>query len=406
MKTSRHPPAPGETSAEPGGLAALVNAPSRRDADIVPALAPRLPTADRLLPYLQMIDEARVYANFGPLARLFGRRLSAMFGLAETGVVVAGSGTSALIGAILAHAGRAQDGRMTAILPAFTFVGTAAAVEACGYRIRLADIGENLLLDPEALGSLGDVGLIAPVGAFGRAVPLRMWREVQERSGVPVVIDGAACFEAAAAAPDATLGDIPVAMSFHATKSLAAGEGGCVVTSDVALAERVVRALNFGFLGSRECRSASINGKLSEYHAAVGLAELDFWEEKRAALGAVAAAYRQGFAALGLAGRFLGAPDIALCYALFDCGSAASARRIVASLTSDKIESRFWYGDGLAAHPYYRDLQHDGLRRTKEIAPRLLGLPVAPDLTPAVVARVVRTVGDALASKSLGDAGV
>ena len=50
---------------------------------------------------------------------------------------------------------------------------------------------------------------------------------------------------------------------------------GGLVSVDTDLVTRVGMALNFGFYGSREARAAGMNGKMSEYNAAVGLAELD-----------------------------------------------------------------------------------------------------------------------------------
>ena len=41
-----------------------------------------------------------------------------------------------------------------------------------------------------------------------------------------------------------------------------------------------MQALNFGYDADRLSKRPAINGKMSEYHAAVGLAELDGWEGK------------------------------------------------------------------------------------------------------------------------------
>src|SRR4029078_4749782 len=98
--------------------------------------------------------------------------------------------------------------------------------------------------------------------------------------------------EAITAHPAAPTGPVPVALSFHATKSFATAEGGCVVTADRSMAGAVTQALNFGFHDSRDSRAASTNGKMSEYHAAIGLAELDGWDEKRRAILRAAEAYR------------------------------------------------------------------------------------------------------------------
>src|SRR5690606_3869348 len=202
----------------------------------IPVMTPRLPSADQLLPYLRPIAAARVYTNFGPLVPEFEQRVAAELSLPVAALASASSGTAALVGGILASAGQATAARPLAVMPAYTFVATALAAEQCGYRPCLADVDpQRWMLDPGALldhPALDQVGVVLPVAAFGAAVPQAPWQEFRDRTGIPVVIDGAASFEAACAAPWRNLGDIPVAMSFHATKSFGMGEGGCAATTD------------------------------------------------------------------------------------------------------------------------------------------------------------------------------
>ncbi len=361
-----------------------------------PVLQPRLAAADRLLPYLRQIDANRIYANFGPLALELSRRLGSRFSLPGESVITAASGTAALIGAILATVGRAGKDRPFALVPGYSFVATAVAAEACGYEVQFADIDQkSLLLEPaQALAhpSLDRIGLVIPVGAFGRGVAQSGWREFRDATGVGVVIDGAACFEAASFAPLALLGEIPVALSFHATKSFGTGEGGCVLTSDQDLAKDVVRAVNFGFYRTRECRAASINGKMSEYHAAVGLAELDGWDEKAKGLQAVADNYRRRFENFGLGGRFIGAPDTASCYALFECETERKAQALAARLEAEGIGHRFWYGSGMHKEPYLIRRSFVSLPNSEDAASRLVGLPVAPDLAVQNIEKIAKAV--------------
>jgi len=209
--------------------------------------------------------------------------------------------------------------------------------------------------------ALDRVGLVIPVGAFGRAVYQAAWKAFRDETGIAVVIDGAACFEIATSSPNRTFGDIPVAISFHATKSFGVGEGGCVVTRDLNLATRVVRAINFGFFGSRDCQSPNINGKLSEYHAAVGLAELDGWAEKSHALLSVAEGYRSALKGTSLLERFLAAPQVASCYALIRCETATDAQRLERALAGNGIGFRRWYGAGLHLHSYHAGLEREAL---------------------------------------------
>ena len=205
----------------------------------------------------------------------------------------------------------------------------------------------------------------------------------------PVVIDGAAAFEGALRAPDEFLGEVPVVISFHATKSFATGEGGCIACTDVELVRRTSRALNFGFHETRDSRSASTNGKMSEYHAAVGLAELDGWDDKQAAQATVVEHCRRAMGDAGLLDRFVSAPDVGSCYALFVCTSPAESRHVQASLRERAVDYRLWYGTGLQDQTYLLDCPRERLDVTRTLAPRILGLPMAIDLGESSVARIV-----------------
>lgn len=368
----------------------------------IPVMRPRLPTAHHLMPYLERIDASRTYSNFGPLVTELETRLAAYFALPPGTVACASSGLSALVGAILGSTGRASRERPYAVVPGFTFVATAVAAQQCGYQPWLADIDpESWQLTPECVMQipvLDEVGLVIPVATMGRPVEQAIWQEFSARTGIPVVIDGAAEFEALLVHPSRYLGDVPVALSFHATKSFGVGEGGAVVSSDAEWVMRASRALNFGFHGSRDSRSASTNGKMSEYHAAVGLAELDGWDAKLQAMISVAQRYMAAFASFGLAGSLHVTPDVAASYALFLATDADHAQRICDELVANGLDFRLWYGLGLHRQSYYADLPRDSLRATDDLAPRLIGLPSAPDLGDDVISRVARAVAACVAT--------
>jgi dTDP-4-amino-4,6-dideoxygalactose transaminase len=278
------------------------------------------------------------------------------------------------------------------MMPSFTFVATAVAVERCGFRPYLVDVDPiDWQISADTVAShprLDEVGLVVPVAAFGRAVPQAPWRRFHEATGIPVVIDGGASFEAMIAAPAPHVGGLPVALSFHATKSFATAEGGCVVIADRQAAAAVTRALNFGFHETRDSRAASTNGKMSEYHAAIGLAELDGWSEKHTAIGCVADMYRCAAAKQGIADRLIVAPDVAGCYALFVGGDARELDRVRASLEQSRIDVRAWYGLGVHEQPHFHDAARDQLHVTDRIAPFVVGLPTAPDLSATAVDRI------------------
>jgi dTDP-4-amino-4,6-dideoxygalactose transaminase len=218
------------------------------------------------------------------------------------------------------------------------------------------------------------------------------WLEFRERTGIPIVIDGAATFETATSQPERILGELPVAMSFHATKAFATGEGGCVASTETVLVEQIGQALNFGFWGSRDSATPSLNGKLSEYHAAVGLAELDGWPAKRDQLEGVVALYVDAFASVGLSDRLVCAPTVGLSYILFRAGDVAESACVQRSLRARGIDFRLWYGRGVHDHTHFADVARGRLDTAEDLAARLIGLPVAPDLAPDEVRRVADAV--------------
>lgn len=362
----------------------------------VPVQRPQLPSADALIPYLRRMDASRIYSNYGPLALELEARLASEFNQGPGSVVTAASGLAALVGAILTRCGRGRPDKPYALIPAYTFIATAAAAEHCGYVPYLVDIdAESWALDPRLLRdhpALGQTGVVIPVATLGRPVGIAAWQEFGACTGIPVVVDGAASFEGLRSDPAQFVGAVPVALSFHATKSFATGEGGCVISSDAELIRRVASTLNFGLHTGRDCQVASTNGKLSEYHAAVGLAELDGWRNKQASASRVVQSYRQHFSAHGLSRQLYSAPQFGSSYALYLAEDQAQAQAVCAQLEAAGIDFRFWYGRGIHGQSYYANLLHRGLGVTDELAPRLIGLPFAVDLPDLIIARIAAAV--------------
>ena len=351
----------------------------------VPLLRPLLPSAEDLLPYLRRIDQNRIYSNWGPLVTELSERLSGFFSVSSERIVTASSGTAALVGGILATAGRATGDRSIAITQAMTFVGTFSAIEQCGYTAHIMDVDrERWSLVPDAVRDLPDlnkVGVVVPVAPYGRPIETRPWERFASETGIPVVIDAAACFDTLGMSPKNFIGTIPIALSFHATKVFSTGEGGCVICPDGGVAERVLGALNFGFSRDRNSRGPSINGKMNEYNAAIGLCSLDRWNATENALREVFEFYTDAFAGVPHC-RLILWPRISGAYAILFC-EELSPHYVTAELEFSDIDYRFWYGRGLQSQEYVkRQLGESRLPVSEYLCSRLIGLPIALDWRP------------------------
>src|SRR5215472_11069042 len=155
----------------------------------IPAFRPKLPSVEKLVPYLREIDKNRWYSNRGMLVQAMERRIAAMLG---TGchVIVTSSGWAALKAAILAAAGPATPQRPLALMPSYTFAATAAAAESCGYKPYFLDVDEDdwmvspqMLIDHPALSS---ASVVIPVAAYGRGVAQGAWQQFRDATKVPV----------------------------------------------------------------------------------------------------------------------------------------------------------------------------------------------------------------------------
>lgn len=374
--------------------------------DYVPVCCPLLPPADLVAEYIRRADARRHYTNRGALACLLEERLAEALGRPGHAVRSASSGTSAIEAAILATAGMATPDRPFALLPAFTFAASAIAVERCGFRPVFVDIDPaTWTLDLAAVRAhplLAQTGLILAVGPYGVLPDIRALEALQEGTGVQVVVDAAAAFEALLDAPRSLSQTVPVTVSFHATKTFSTGEGGAVLWDNAEGQARVVQVSNFGFRGTREALSAGTNAKLSEYHAAVGLAMLDGFAARRAEYARVAGDYCHLASGSGRQGRALGGrlhlpPAVSSAYVLFEAATAPGMDRAEAALLARRVETRRWYGRGVHVQSHFAPPGGLALPATTDLCHRLLGLPMAPDMTAADIALTLDILEEAAA---------
>ncbi|MCR9070577.1 MAG: DegT/DnrJ/EryC1/StrS family aminotransferase [Alphaproteobacteria bacterium] len=365
-----------------------------------PVARPRLPDADAILPYLRRIDDNRYYSNFGPLVGEVEARLAKHFDVSPACVTTVANATSGLTAALQAEARtrrrNVNDGPAFCLLPAWTFVATLHAVLAAGLEPYLLDVDEeSWALTPEAvenaLGRIpGQPVAVMPVAPFGRPLDMAAWDALSERTGLAVVVDAAAGFDRSEAA------NSPAVFSLHATKVLAAGEGGFAVSRDAEQIDAIRKCINFGFMGDRVARSRAINGKMSEYHAAVTLAALDAWPETRRVFDGIARAYQDAFAGQTRIRVMPGETDeYATSTMLLVCDEPLPEEAIRA-VEQKGVETRRWWGGGVAKQVAYRRFSSDLLPVTDWLAARCVGLPCYPGLSREDVAEIAAVVGDTL----------
>jgi dTDP-4-amino-4,6-dideoxygalactose transaminase len=174
------------------------------------------------------------------------------------------------------------------IVPANTFVATAAAVTFVGAQPVLVDIEPGTYnIDPEQIEAAltPRTKAIIPVHLYGIPADMtRIW-EIAQRHGLIVIED--ACQAHGAYYHEKRAGSLShaAAFSFYPGKNLgAAGDAGALVTSDPVVAERVRSMRNCGQREKYHHVTAPYNHRMDTLHAAVlsiKLRHLDDWNVAR-----------------------------------------------------------------------------------------------------------------------------
>jgi dTDP-4-amino-4,6-dideoxygalactose transaminase len=235
-------------------------------------IRPLMPSSEKWVPFLEPAYASGCFSNHGPVIRRFEWELGEWCGIPERDVAVVSSATSGLVATLIALGVQGP-----VAIPAFTFPATAHAVRLAGCTPVFCDVDPDTWeLDPgatsEAIEAAGCVAIIH-VRAFGLCRDTSEVEALAARVGVPLILDSAAAFgghpEGGAALGAGGAAEV---FSFHATKPFGIGEGGAVVAPP-SIAQRVREIINFELLQGQP-GGPGLNGKMSEFTAAVGLAVL------------------------------------------------------------------------------------------------------------------------------------
>lgn len=354
----------------------------------IPLLRPMLPSVEELVPFLTRIDESRHYTNFGPLHNEFLQSLLDLQRNLEGGSVHGALTANATLGLELVLASLDLPSGSRVAVPALTFPATATSVLRCGHTPVAIDVdADTWLLTPESFPvnpRKYEIAAVIPVATFGMPQNVESWAVWSRAYQTPVIIDAAAAFGS-----QKTAHGVSVVCSLHATKTLSSVEGGLVLTRDESLASRIKAMTNFG-IGHSALRISG-NAKLSEYHAAVGLAHLRQWPAQVSARRELLSAYQDA-----LNGFVCMQKDTGLfAPSLMPVRLRSSQQRnfLEDACAEAGIQTRRWYQPLLHEHPSLSGVEIvQPLKHAEALSSTLIGLPFFPDLTRQQLAKINEVV--------------
>jgi dTDP-4-amino-4,6-dideoxygalactose transaminase len=193
-------------------------------------------------------------------------------------------------------------------------------------------------------------------------------------------------------------GDLSV-LSFHATKVFNTFEGGAIVCPDAKTKQRVDHLKNFGFVDETTVVAPGINGKMSEFGAALGILQLKHFEEALNARKEIDSAYRERLAGVTGITCLSRPPRIDSNYAYFpilvEANYPIARDDLYALLKRNDIHPRRYFYPLISNFPMYRSLPSAGrenLAAATSVAQKILCLPIYPDLDESDVDRISKLI--------------
>ena len=239
---------------------------------MIPITKPFLPPKEEYERYLTGIWQRQWLTNMGPLASDLELKLKRYLGLKHLLFVT--NGTIALQMAI-----KALELRGEIITTPFSFVATSSSIVWEGCKPVFVDIDPlSLNIDASKIEAAitKDTSAILATHVYGNPCDVVAIDKVAKKHKLKIIYDGAHAFGVRINERSIfEYGDISTC-SLHATKLYHSVEGGLVATNSPELLKKLAYIRNFGFDGPESFAALGINGKNSEYHAAMGLTNLEY----------------------------------------------------------------------------------------------------------------------------------
>lgn len=238
-----------------------------------------MPTLAPLSEYSEILKgiwERGILTHNGPLVQEFESKIANKLSINYFTAV--SNGTIAIQMAIKALGLKGEI-----ITTPFTWIATISAIQWEGCEPIFCDIDPKTLnIDVTKIESFITENTVAilPVHVFGNPCDVEEINRIAEKYNLKVIYDGAHAIGSTFKNKSIfEFGDISTT-SLHATKLLNTAEGGGCITSNLKLHQKVQRIRFFGHSDDKsDIIEEGFNGKMTEIHAALGLANLNYYDD-------------------------------------------------------------------------------------------------------------------------------
>jgi len=356
---------------------------------------PFLPPLEEFIPLLEEIWTSGVLTNSGPKHQELERELCKYLGVQHISLFT--NATIALVTAL-------QALRITGevITTPYSFVATSHSLLWNGIKPVFVDIDSRTLnIDPSKIEAAitPQTTAILPVHCYGHPCDVEAIERIADSYNLKVIYDAAHAFGVHCHCGSIlNHGDLSV-LSFHATKVFNTFEGGAIICPDAKTKVRIDQLKNFGHSGETSVVATGINGKMSEFNAALGLLQLKYIDQAIAKRQKIDEAYRSALDGIKGVKCIAGSGEAIANYAYFPVLITSdfpiSRDELFFKLKENGIHPRRYFYPLISEFPMYRGLlsAHAGnLPVATSSALQVLCLPIYPDLDLSVVQEIVSLI--------------
>jgi len=334
-----------------------------------------MPPFEEYMSYVKDIWERQWLTNNGPLVNHLELQMKEY--LEVKYMLFVSNGTTALQLAV-----KALDLKNEVITTPFSFVATTSSLVWEGCKPVFVDIDPNTLnIDAkkiEAAITSKTTGILA-THVYGNPCDIDEIQAIADKYGLKVIYDAAHCFGTLYRGHSVfSYGDIST-LSLHATKIFHSIEGGAVFSSTPELLRKIALMRNFGYSNIDEITELGINAKNSEFHAAMGLANLPYMEVINQYRKELYAYYDEKLEDLNVKKISIN-PKATFNYAYYPIvfGSEKELLRNLEELNLNRIYPRRYFYPALTNLPYLKGTKTP---IANDLAPRVMCLPLYHSLS-------------------------
>lgn len=355
---------------------------------MIPIARPQIGEAEKKA-VLEVLDSGMLVQ--GPRVKRLEERFAEVCGTRYA--IATSSGTTALHIALLAHDIGPGD---EVITTPFTFIATVNPILFVGAKPVFVDIEEQTFnIDPALIEAAVTprTRAIMPVHLYGYPCDMDAVMEIARRHDL-VVIEDAAQAVSATYKGRATGSFGTGCFSLYATKNVTAGEGGMITTDDEKLAERCRLLRSHGMRRRYYYEFLGYNFRMSDLHAAIGLAQMDRLEGFTAKRRANAAYLSTHIESVVTPRVREGYEHVWHQYTVrVDGGRDRDAA--VRQLNEAGVGTGIFYPVPAHQHAYVRDVVGEvSLPVTERLAGEVISLPVHPGLSQTDLETIVAEVNN------------